>query len=305
MESELGRGSTFHFTIDFTLGEPAGAGVSATLAGAARMADVPREELRLVPWGAKRRLHVLVVDDDPVSAEIARDALERRGHAVAVAKTGREAIEAFERADFDAVLMDVQLPDIGGLAITAALRDRERRGRGRARIVALTASAMPGDRERCLAAGVDVYLAKPLGPRALIAAIEAIPRDEELPLVAEPDSNVRAGTQMARLFLTEAPRQLDDLRGAVARRDPVALSWAAHRLKSAIANFAPSPAFDAAERLDALAGSDESAGADVDWAAVEEQLGYLTAALTALLEQIRQTDHQMAGVNPPPERRGQ
>ena len=94
------------------------------------------------------------------------------GTRVVVAKNGREAISALERETFDVVLMDVQMPEMGGFEATAAIRAREREKGGHVRIVAMTAHAMKGDRERCLAAGMDDYLAKPAESRALFAVIE-------------------------------------------------------------------------------------------------------------------------------------
>ena len=197
---------------------------------------------------------------------------------------------AFDRESFDAVLIDVQLPDVDGLTTAAAFRDRERRGRGRTRIVALTASAAPGDRERCLAAGIDAYLAKPVDPRTLIGAVEALPRQEEKPFLADLDGDTGTAIRIARLFLTEAPRHLSDIRAAMARRDRAALVWAAHRLKGAIANFHASAALDAAGALEAMVGRDGSAGAPTPWEAIEEQFGRLTVVVAELLERIGQVE---------------
>jgi signal transduction histidine kinase/CheY-like chemotaxis protein len=296
VESALGRGSSFHFTLDFALGEPDGAG-ELPAAATARMADAPgsarggvQDDGRVAAHGAGRRLQVLVVEDDPLNAEVARAALERGGHAVVVAQTGSEAIVAFDRESFDAVLIDVQLPDVDGLTTAAQFRDRERRGRGRTRIIALTASAAPGDRERCLAAGIDAYLAKPVDPRTLLGAVEALPRQEENPFLADLDGDTGTAIRIARLFLTEAPRHLSDIRAAMAQRDRAALVWAAHRLKGAIANFHASAALDAAGALEAMVGRDGSAGAPTPWEAIEGQVGRLTVAVAELLERIGQVE---------------
>lgn len=187
VESEPGRGSTFHFTIAFTLVEADRVATSSTLAATAGIPDGPasadhaaRDLLRQETRDAGRQLHVLVIDDDLLSAEIASVALERRGHAVVVARSGREAIEAFDRVSFDAVLMDIQLPE--SLAAAAVLRDHERLGPGHTRIIVLTAGAMPGDRERCLAAGIDAYLTKPIDVGTLVATIEAVPGEDVAPI---------------------------------------------------------------------------------------------------------------------------
>ena len=124
--------------------------------------------------------------------------------------------------------MDVQLPEIDGLTTAAVLRERERQGRGRTRIVALTAGANPGDRERCLTAGMDVYLTKPIDPRTLIAAVEAL-LPEELPSLADLDVRDDSGVRLAQLFRTEAPRGINDVRDAIVRHDHAAVVFALFR----------------------------------------------------------------------------
>jgi len=124
------------------------------------------------PERATRPLSILLAEDNVVNQRVAVGLLAKRGHQVTVATTGVEALAAFERRAFDVVLMDVQMPEMGGLEATAEIRRRERQGGARVRIVAMTAHAMNGDRERCLAAGMDDYLSKPIDPRLLFAAVE-------------------------------------------------------------------------------------------------------------------------------------
>jgi CheY-like chemotaxis protein len=117
-------------------------------------------------------LKVLVAEDNVVNQLIAVKLLTRRGHVVTVANNGRDALDALSRGTFDLVLMDVQMPDMGGLEATAIIRLRERASSTHQRIVAMTAHAMSGDRERCVAAGMDDYLAKPIDPIRLFAIVE-------------------------------------------------------------------------------------------------------------------------------------
>jgi len=115
---------------------------------------------------------ILVAEDNLVNQRVAAGLLSKRGHAVTVVSNGREALAALQHGGFDLVLMDVQMPDMDGFEATAAIREWERASGSRIRIVAMTAHAMTGDRERCLAAGMDGYLAKPIDQRALYAAVE-------------------------------------------------------------------------------------------------------------------------------------
>src|SRR5437879_1539152 len=123
-----------------------------------------------------RRLHVLVAEDNAVNQRVIVRLLEKMGHIPIVAYNGQEAVEAYESRPFDVALMDVQMPVMDGLAATKAIRESEARhpGRRRLRIMALTAYAMRGDRERCLAAGMDDYLTKPVKPEELSAALNRL-----------------------------------------------------------------------------------------------------------------------------------
>ncbi len=147
LESEPGVGSTFHFTARFARGaEPA-----PTATSPASAASQPCPPLR-----------ILLAEDNPTNQKMAVRMLEKCGHQVSVANTGREVLEAFERECFDLILMDVQMPEMDGLEATRLIRERERLKGGHIPIVATTAHAMKGDRERCLEAGMDGYVAKPI-----------------------------------------------------------------------------------------------------------------------------------------------
>jgi two-component system, sensor histidine kinase and response regulator len=115
---------------------------------------------------------VLLAEDNPVNQRLAARLLEKRGHRVVVAANGLEALEMLERESFDIVLMDVQMPGMDGLEATAAIRVKERDGRPRIPVIALTAHALKGDREKCLAAGMDAYLSKPVRPMELDEMLE-------------------------------------------------------------------------------------------------------------------------------------
>lgn len=118
---------------------------------------------------------VLLADDGLINQEVVVGLLELRGHRVETVETGRQAIEALDQRAFDVVLMDLEMPDMDGLEATAVVRERERLGGGHTPIVAMTAHAIKGFREKCLAAGMDDYLTKPIEPRELFRAVESFP----------------------------------------------------------------------------------------------------------------------------------
>jgi len=120
------------------------------------------------------RKRILVAEDNVINQKLVVRLLEKHGYRVMVANDGKEALAALTRESFDLVLMDVQMPEIGGFEATAAIRQRERETGGYVPIIALTAHAMRGDYERCLAVGMDAYVAKPIRPQELFEAIERV-----------------------------------------------------------------------------------------------------------------------------------
>jgi CheY-like chemotaxis protein len=132
-------------------------------------------------------LSVLLAEDNLVNQRLAVRLLEKRGHRVVVAGTGVEALKALEKERFDLVLMDVQMPEMDGLEATAAIREKEKSTGAHQAVVALTAHAMKGDREKCMAAGMDGYLTKPIRPNELDQLLEIyVARHAEERSVTEP-----------------------------------------------------------------------------------------------------------------------
>jgi PAS domain S-box-containing protein len=185
VESSVGEGSCFHLTI------PAGARNDSP-APPASSAAVPRDSQPALTkhqdrQKPNRRLRVLVAEDNRVNQAVAVRLLEKRGHSALVAANGREALAAIEGADFDLALMDVQMPEMDGFETTAVIREREKLTNGHLPIIALTAHAMAGDRERCLLAGMDHYLTKPIQAVPLFEAIEEVISTAPPCATAEPD----------------------------------------------------------------------------------------------------------------------
>jgi CheY-like chemotaxis protein len=161
VDSKPGLGSTFHFTV------------------ALQRIDAPMQAepvRRLVRESGPplRTLRILLAEDNSVNQRLVSRILERRGHSVEIAAHGGLAVEALAAQSFDLILMDVQMPVMDGFEATAAIRARERESGAHIPIVALTAHAMTGDQQRCVQAGMDAYLTKPLDPSRLIEVSEEI-----------------------------------------------------------------------------------------------------------------------------------
>jgi signal transduction histidine kinase/CheY-like chemotaxis protein len=179
VESALGQGSSFHFTAVLGAGNPVTETGSAAAPAQSAVLCAPVVEFAsavLVTDQAvqkeKKQLRILLAEDNAINQKIACHVLEKQGHHVTVAADGRQALSALDQAHFDVVLMDVQMPEMDGFETTGAIRARERGTGVHLPIIAMTAHAMKGDRERCIAAGMDSYISKPLGIKELIELLE-------------------------------------------------------------------------------------------------------------------------------------
>jgi CheY-like chemotaxis protein len=168
VESVLGQGSQFHFTAHLAPATPGerSPGMSPAQTDLSSPIAVPTE------LKAPRRLRILLAEDNAVNQKIATRVLEKQGYEVTVAADGHQALAALDRAQFDVVLMDVQMPEMDGFETTAAIRAQERETGNHIPIIAMTAHAMQGDRERCLAAGMDNYVSKPLKVPELLELLQ-------------------------------------------------------------------------------------------------------------------------------------
>jgi CheY-like chemotaxis protein len=239
---------------------------------------------------------VLLAEDNPVNQTLLVCRLEQRGHKVVVAGNGREAVRAWEGQPFDVVLMDVQMPEMDGLEATAQIRAREKSQGRHTPIVALTAHALQGDRERCLAAGMDGYLTKPVRTEELFQALRSVAapsnpeaaEDEVLDLV---EMEQRVGSdrvllgRLVELFDQEGPRLLGELRAALAAGDASRLRLATHCLKGMVGTLGGKAASVEAERLEALAAAGEVARAGRGFAALEQAVARLQTALATLVRE--------------------
>ncbi len=286
--SEPGRGSVFWFTVCL-----ANATAPAPAAAAETLAD-------LQACIRDRQPRLLLAEDDPTNQQVALGLLDKLGGLIELANNGREALQALAADAYDLVLMDVQMPELDGFEATRRIRDPASGVANPAiPIIAMTAHALSGDRERCLAAGMDDYLSKPLDPEALArllvrwlpASPDTPPSDA--PATAQPASQPpaaaaassegiweRAGLlarvmddtgllrELVQGFLEQLPLQLQALQDHVARGEFAAAKAQAHRLKGSAANMN-------APALEAVARALEQAA---DLATIEQRLGDLEAA---------------------------
>jgi signal transduction histidine kinase/CheY-like chemotaxis protein/HPt (histidine-containing phosphotransfer) domain-containing protein len=275
-------------------------------------AQEPSQPARGGAVQGQRSLHILLAEDNEVNQELAVKTLQRRGHTIVVTCNGREAVAVWEREPIDLVLMDVQMPEMDGFAATAAIRQREKVRGGRVPIVALTAHAMKGDRERCLAAGMDAYVSKPLRAEELFEAIArlvpvaragatvpvsmsaAVPASSERVLEAPFDPSwVLARVEgdrellkkMINLFLAQTQKLLPEIRSAGERGDGNALERFAHKLKGSLGSFGAGRATEAALRLEIMGRSGEFVQPEEALAALEHEVARLREALAAFTEE--------------------
>ncbi len=254
-----------------------------------------------------RQLRLLLAEDNLVNQRVTVRMLEQQGHTVVVATNGKEALAALERESFDLVLMDVQMPEMGGFEATDAIRKQELTTGRHIPIVALTAHAMKGDRERCLNAGMDGYVSKPIRGdelwtemgRLLDSPLEPTPRQVDHPapepvgaretVLDRAELLRRIGTdretlrEVAILVGEECPRLLGAVRAALDRGVARDVERAAHSLKGTVGIVAARQAHGTAYRLENLAHQQDLVAAEVAYLELETQLSRLQDALTAMV----------------------
>jgi PAS domain S-box-containing protein len=230
-----------------------------------RPALVTRHTLR----EGRRGLRILVAEDNIVNQRLAVRLLERQGSFVTVANNGREALAVLDKEQFDAALIDVQMPEMDGLEVAASIRKKEQTTGNHLPIIAMTAYAMKGDREKCLAVGMDGYISKPINVDDLCEAINGcvhVPVEREgLAAPAIEKEVLDKGKVLARfegeaellaelvgLFLDDCSRLVSAVRRSAERREAQALERAAHELKGSLINFSATRAYEAALRLEVI-----------------------------------------------------
>jgi signal transduction histidine kinase/DNA-binding response OmpR family regulator len=268
VSSVPGSGSTFATVLSFPLAAPILA------------ASVPEEAPKAEPVRTVRA-RVLVAEDSPSNQFLVKRLLERAGHTVTIAATGREVIELIRREEFDVILMDLQMPEMDGLEATGTIRQMENDTGKHLPIIAMTAHAMPGNREQCLEAGMDAYLSKPVQAAELLHVIETATasRVDVLHYAAALDrvgGDFQLLQEVAQLFLDEYPETLERIRHGMEQGSAKDVEHEAHTLKGSVANFEAAATVRAALALETLGRS----------GSLEHGMG-LYQALTRELDRLR------------------
>ena len=284
---------------------------SARLKGSRWRTSYPHEP-------ASGGLRILLAEDNVVNRAVAAVILEKCGHSLVHAANGREALEAGAREAFDLILMDVQMPEMDGFEATRRIREAEQATGYHTPIAAMTAHAMAGDRQRCLAAGMDYYLSKPLIKAELVALLERIPRRQKRPgevaspsasngnrppdalqpleresspkalpifsrekLLDELDGDEILMRRMISLFQENTPRLLDDIRGSIARRASGDLARSAHALRNSLGTFGAHDGHRLTLQLETQAHQEDYEDTDRIFAALVRGTTEIQAALAA------------------------
>jgi signal transduction histidine kinase/CheY-like chemotaxis protein len=281
VESEQGHGAAFRFTAMFGL------------PGATTVAPAPRPAAAPVPV-RREPLTVLVVEDETVHRELLNALLVGRGHRVITARNGREAIVELARHRVDVAIMDLQMPELDGFRTAETIREWERTAGGHLPIVAMTASALSDDPERCASAGMDRFLTKPI-PRDLLfrvveelgagAAPGAVPTElaGRPAFIAGLGGDVALARKLVDLFIEQCPKLLQAIREAIDEGDAERLRRSAHTLKGTISNFPAGPARGVAARMEII-GIDGDLGSAQDvYPILEHEVERLKQILPTLI----------------------
>jgi len=262
----------------------------------------------------EQQLNILLAEDNPVNQRVATRVLEKRGHKVTIAVNGREAVEKWKQSRYDVVLMDIQMPEMDGFEATAAIRKLEEERGFHQPIIAMTAHALKGDREKCLEAGMDEYVPKPIKAKVLFNTLRIVvsPVKNSLhePTVGEhrfeedEDSSGPAIDRQAvmdnlegdeellfelgTMFIEDCPGQIRKVRAAIEEGQAEKLCRAAHALKGALGNFGKSEAFAAAANMEKLGAESDLASAATKLEGFESRMSGFTENLANLLKEVEQ-----------------
>lgn len=260
----------------------------------------PEEPQSALAVKADRPLRILLAEDNLVNQKLATSLLKKRGHTVTVVCNGKEAVDALEAQDFEVVLMDIQMPVMGGMEATQCIRDGEKRTGDHIPIIAMTAHAMKGDQEKCLEAGMDGYVSKPVRPSELFETVESVTSARKdttagpqlasgasaldvSELLSQVEGDISLLKELTGLFLEDCPNLMAELQDAVACGDAEGIERLAHTLKGSVGNFGAKGASEAALRLQQIGKSGDVSNASELYVALDAEIKRVMAELNALI----------------------
>jgi CheY-like chemotaxis protein len=231
-------------------------------------------------------LHILIADDNPINRAVASGILSRKGHTLVHAANGQEAVDAFTAEKFDVILMDIQMPEMDGFEATARIRQIENATGCHTPIIAMTAHAMMGDRERCLAGGMDEYISKPIRAEDLRRVLGGIESSADVAMSVAEQASVHTHAELHNmcegddelvgeliaLFSTDTPQLLEVLGAAVTERDAAGVAAGAHKLLSSLGAFGAKRASDLVRQLEQQGKEGTLDGAEERFANVEREI---------------------------------
>ncbi len=247
----------------------------------------------------QRSLHILLAEDNPINQAVATGMLRKRGHSVVVAADGRQALAILEGTAIDLALMDIQMPEMDGFVVTARIREQEKWTGNHLPIVALTAHAMQGDRERFLAAGMDGYISKPIRPKELdeildgCITIAGAPQNRlpaevvnEVELLERVDGDLTLLRELTGIFSKSYPRQLSLIHQALAEENAEKVGRVGHELRGALANLAAAAPCGTAATMEEMASAHDFSRAATMLDQLERELGSVLLALEELCRRL-------------------
>jgi PAS domain S-box-containing protein len=294
VRSEPGHGSEFTFTVKLKCSPATDAGVAGV--GHQNGRELSGKELHVFPTPFAQPtsrsapvtdpLRILVAEDNAVNREVAAALLAKLGHQVKLVGNGREAVDATEHENFDAVLLDLQMPEMDGLQAAQLIREREQGSSRHLRLIALTAHALVGDRERCLAAGMDDYIAKPLVRTDLEAVLQRLPPSnggfDSTAFLAQFGGDVALAGRIAGLFLSSTPALVEELEQVIAKNDVEQVSRHAHTLAGSLFQIGAHPLARQARELERAVRNNTLPANSIDLAALVAGLNRVYVALNRL-----------------------
>ncbi|MCP5467681.1 MAG: response regulator [Deltaproteobacteria bacterium] len=239
----------------------------------------------------KNNIKILLAEDNLVNQKVAYNLLTEEGYDIVIANNGHEVLDLLKKDKFDLILMDIQMPEMSGMEATQAIRQEEQETGKHIPIIAVTAHAMKGDREKCLDAGMDDYISKPVNPRQLYDVIKNFNQGNAKQSATQTQSYDHASVmervggdetlmrEIVQIFVEESPLLLHEIEGAIHEKDSHKLERSAHSLKGSVSNFSAKKAYDAAYQLEKIGHEGDIETAEEIYKNLEKEIKVLTEEL--------------------------